>query len=39
VRAVRSQSPGVVFAHAAATGEIDPLTDIDSRLFVDLAVV
>ena len=28
--------PGIVFAHAAATGEIDALTDLDSRLFVGL---
>jgi hypothetical protein len=35
-RAMRSQHPGVVFAHAAAIGEIDPLVDIDSRLFVGL---
>ena len=28
--------PAVVFARAAAIGEHDPLTDIDSRLFVGL---
>ncbi len=33
-RAMRTEHPGLVFAHAAATGEIDPLTDLDSRLFV-----
>ena len=33
-RAMRSSLPGVVFAHAAATGEIDPLVEIDSQLFV-----
>jgi hypothetical protein len=33
-RARRAQYPGVVFARAAAIGEIDPLTDVDSRLFV-----
>ena len=33
-RARRAQYPGVVFARAAAIGERDPLTDIDSRLFV-----
>ena len=35
-RAMRSKRPGIVFAHAAATGEVDPLTDLDSRLFVGL---
>jgi hypothetical protein len=35
-RAMRAQHPGVVFAHAAAIGEIDPLVDTDSRLFVGL---
>jgi hypothetical protein len=35
-RAMRSDYPGIVFAHAAATGEVDPLTDPDSRLFVGL---
>jgi DNA-directed RNA polymerase beta' subunit len=35
-RAMRSPQPGFVFAQAAATGEIDPLTDLDSRLFVGL---
>jgi hypothetical protein len=33
-RARRAQYPGVVFARAAAIGERDPLTDIDSRLLV-----
>ncbi len=37
-RAMRSRHPGVVFAHAAATGEVDPLSDLDSRLFVGLPV-
>jgi len=37
-RAMRAKRPGVVFANAAATGEVDPLTDIDSRLFVGLPV-
>ncbi|MEZ4859892.1 MAG: hypothetical protein R3C14_01220 [Caldilineaceae bacterium] len=36
-RARRSSQPGVVFAQAAATGEIDPLTDAESRLFVGLS--
>ena len=37
-RAMRAKHPGVVFARAAACGEVDPLTDIDSRLFVGLSV-
>ena len=37
-RARRAKHPGVVFARAAATGEIDPLTDIESRLLVGLPV-
>lgn len=28
--------PGAVFAHAASSGETDPLTDLDARLFVGL---
>jgi len=36
-RAMRAQRPGVVFARAAAVGEVDPLVDIDSRLFVGLS--
>jgi len=36
-RAMRAEHPGVVFAAAAATGQIDPLRDPDSRLFVGLA--
>lgn len=35
-RAMRSRRPGLVFAHAAATGEVDPLADIDARLFAGL---
>ena len=35
-RALRASRPGAVFARAAATGEIDPLRDLDSRLFVGL---
>jgi hypothetical protein len=34
-RSMRSTAPGIVFA-AAARGEIDPLTNPDSRLFVGL---
>jgi DNA-directed RNA polymerase beta' subunit len=37
-RAMRAEHPGIVFAHAAATGEVDPLIDPDSRLFVGLPV-
>ena len=37
-RAMRAKHPGVVFARAAACGEVDLLTDIDSRLFVGLPV-
>ena len=35
-RAMRAKRPAIVFTRAAATGEIDPLTDVDSRLFVGL---
>ena len=35
-RAMRATRPGIVFARAAVTGEADPLTDLDSRLFVGL---
>ncbi len=35
-RAMRAKHPGVVFAHAAAIGEVDPLADLDSRLFAGL---
>jgi len=38
-RALRSEYPGLVFARAAANGETDPLTDVDSRLFVGLSIV
>ena len=38
-RAMRAKQPGIVFARAAACGEVDPLTDIDSRLFVGLPEV
>jgi hypothetical protein len=37
-RARRARHPGVVFARAAANGEVDPLVDADSRLLVGLAV-
>ena len=36
-RARRAQRPGVVFARAAAAGEIDPLTDQYARLFVGIS--
>ncbi len=35
-RAMRATWPGPVFAHAAATEETDPLTDVNSRVFVGL---
>jgi hypothetical protein len=35
-RAMRSEQPAIVFAHAASIGEIDPLSDPESRLFVGL---
>jgi hypothetical protein len=35
-RAARNPRPGVVFARAAAIEEVDPLLDVDSRLFVGL---
>ena len=35
-RAMRAEQPAIVFAHAASIGEIDPLTDLDSRLFAGL---
>ena len=35
-RAMRATWPGPIFAHAAATGETDPLTDVNSRVFVGL---
>jgi hypothetical protein len=37
-RARRAKRPGIVFARAAATGEIDPLADVNSRLLVGLPV-
>ncbi len=37
-RAMRAKYPGIVFADAAANGEVDPLTSIDARLFVGLSV-
>jgi hypothetical protein len=37
-RARRAPYPGVVFARAAAIGERDPLTDLDSRIFVGVSV-
>jgi hypothetical protein len=37
-RAARTESPGVVFAAAAETGEVDPLTDLDARLTVGLPI-
>ena len=37
-RAMQSEHPGIVFVRAAATGEIYPLTDVDSRMFVGLPI-
>jgi hypothetical protein len=37
-RAMRSRCPGTVFARAASRGEVDPLVDLDTRLFVGLPV-
>jgi hypothetical protein len=37
-RARRSKRPGIVFARAAASGEVDPLVDVDGRLLVGLPV-
>jgi len=36
-RAMRAEQPALVFAHAAAIGERDPLTDPDGRLFAGLS--
>ncbi|MEW5873494.1 MAG: hypothetical protein AB1894_29820 [Chloroflexota bacterium] len=36
-RARRARRPGIVFARAAASGEVDPLQDLDSRLLAGLA--
>lgn len=38
-RARRAKRPGIVFARAAAIGEMDPLADVDSRLLVGLPIV
>ena len=37
-RALRSATPGVVFARAATLGEVDPLVDVEARLLVGLPV-
>jgi len=36
-RARRAKRPGIVFARAAASGETDPLTDVESRALVGLS--
>jgi hypothetical protein len=36
-RSRRARYPGIVFARAAANGEVDRLEDLDSRLMVGLA--
>ncbi len=33
-RSVRAEPPGTVIGSAAVTGEIDPLADMDAKLFV-----
>ena len=38
-RAMQANRPGIVFARAAATGTAEPLTDIDSRMFVGLPAI
>ena len=38
-RAMQANRPGIVFARAAATGTVEPLTDIDSRMFVGLPAI
>lgn len=35
-RVMRSKYPGIVFARAAAAGEVDPLLDTDTRLFLGM---
>ena len=35
-RARRARYPGIIFARASATGEIDPLDDVESRMLVGL---
>lgn len=37
-RALRARHPGLVFARAAANGEVDPLTDVEARMLVGLPV-
>jgi hypothetical protein len=37
-RGRRAKRRGIVFAQAAATGEVDPLTNVDNRIFVGLPV-
>ncbi|MBN1934271.1 MAG: hypothetical protein JW934_06385 [Anaerolineae bacterium] len=37
-RARRARQPGIVFARAAASDEVDPLTDVDARLMVGLPI-
>ncbi len=35
-RARRAEHPGIVFARAAVAGEVDPLSDVESRMLVGL---
>ncbi len=38
-RAMQANRPGIVFARAAVTGSVEPLADIDSRMFVGLPAI
>ena len=38
-RAMQANRPGIVFARAAARGTVEPVTDIDSRMFVGLPAI
>ena len=37
-RALRAKYPGLVFARAAAAGEVDPLVDVESRMLVGVQI-
>ncbi|MCU0521734.1 MAG: hypothetical protein MUF84_13715 [Anaerolineae bacterium] len=37
-RALRAKHPGLVFARAAASGEVDPLVDVEARLLAGLPI-
>ncbi len=38
-RALRARHPGLVFARAAAGGEVDPLVDVESRMLVGMPII